>query len=236
MNRYLWQFVVASLSFSMLTGCGGGTPASNGAPALPTAEPAKPPEMKEAPKESAGIKTEVKPDSAVPTSTPSAAAKTESPALASGGVVVTFGKGEQHSMTIPADWKQETPENNMRLLQVRIPKKQDDPDDGEMMVFKFGGGGGIDANLKRWEGQMGGDGALKLTHPVKTASGKEATVAELEGTYTAMTEGAKAKTGYKMLGAIIIVDSGEVYVKLAGPYNTIEGIKPEFTKMIESFK
>lgn len=234
--------IILSIAFVLLTGCGdSGVKPSPSAQAVPaTPDPVKAQDKAtgtetpkaDAPKESTPAATKPA-DSPPAKSDAKADAKPSAP-----GTTVTFGKenGPQNSMVIPAEWKQETPANNMRLLQVKIPKKLDDADDGELMVFKFGGGGGVDANLKRWAGQMGGEDSMKLQRTLKTSSGKEATIAEFEGTYTAMTAGAAPKSGYKMLGAIIITDAGEVYVKVAGPFNTIDGSKAEFDKMIESFK
>ena len=169
-------------------------------------------------------------------------AKTETqpdakPGAAPAGTTVTFGKDNEHSVVIPAAWTKETPTNNMRLLQIKIPKQGTDTEDSELLVFGFSAGGGVDANLTRWEGQMGGAGSLKVRRTSKTAAGKDATVAELEGTYTAMTDGApKEKSGFKMLGAIIMTETTEIYVKLIGPANTIDANKAAFDKMIESFK
>jgi hypothetical protein len=151
-------------------------------------------------------------------------------------VAVTFK--EKFSMQIPKSWKQGEAAG-MKAFQAKSPKQGDDPEDGELAVFVFPNGGGVDANLKRWTGQMGGDDSLKNKTTVKTASGKDAVVAELEGTYSAMSPaGGKSvpKAGYKMLGAIILTDNGEVYIKLTGPKGSIDAQKAAFDKMIQSFK
>ena len=137
---------------------------------------------------------------------------------------------------VPSAWKKEAPANNMRLLQIRVPKIADDKEDGELTVFKFSGG--VEANVKRWAEQFGGKDSLKAQKTVKTASGHEATVAEFEGTYTAMTmAGSQApKQNYKMVAAIIITDKGEFQVKLPGPKATIDAAKADFDKLVQSFK
>lgn len=149
---------------------------------------------------------------------------------------ITFGATPEHSIQIPTSWKREAPSSNMRILQVRIPKTSGDSEDAELAVFNASGG--VDANVQRWSGQFGGDDSLKGKRTLKTASGLEAIVVELEGTYTAMTmQGTQApKPNYKMLGAIIIMKGGELQFKLPGSRKTIDGARAAFDRMIESFK
>jgi hypothetical protein len=96
---------------------------------------------------------------------------------------LNFGKDEKRfTMQVPANWKEEEPSNNMRMLQVRVPKMKDDPEDAEISAFKMGAAGGVDANIARWTKQFGGEASLKKKRMVKTGVG-EATVAEIEGDY-----------------------------------------------------
>ena len=151
---------------------------------------------------------------------------------------ITFGKDVKHSMNVPKAWVMEEPSNNMRLLQMKIPHVAGDTDDGDFAMFKMAGGG-ADQNIKRWVGQFGGgDDALKSRKDVKTASGLTATLADLEGTYAAMSMAGvqPPKPDYKMLGAIIETDEGEYFIKSAGPQKTMEQQKDAFQKMVESFK
>ena len=151
---------------------------------------------------------------------------------------VKFGREVERTIQIPKAWKQEAPSNNMRLLQVRVPKHGDIEDDAEFAIFKMKGGGGVDANIKRWCAQFGGDDALKRQSTVKTASGTEAAVAELEGTYTAMGMGGTQapKADQKMLAAIIVMDEGEYYVKFTGSQKLVDENKAFFEHAVESFK
>lgn len=154
---------------------------------------------------------------------------------------LNFGKDDKrYTMQVPAGWKEEEPSNNMRMLQVRIPKAANDPDDAELAAFKMGAAGGADANIARWTKQFGGDASLKTKRSLKTGVG-EATIAEIEGDYTAMSfqqgGASEVKKDYKMLGAIIVLDGGgEIYFKFTGPLNTIEKAKAAFDKMMQSLK
>ncbi|HLX59925.1 MAG TPA: hypothetical protein VKX17_01465 [Planctomycetota bacterium] len=147
---------------------------------------------------------------------------------------VEFGKDTKHTMTVPEKWETSTP-GGMRALEVKVPKQGDDKDDGEIAVFIFAAGGGVDANIARWSKQMGGGEAKKSE--AKTASGKTATMVEIEGTYAGMGKDGQpmaAKEGYKLLGAI--VDDDGVFIKLTGPKATIAASKAAFDAMIASYK
>lgn len=170
-----------------------------------------------------------------------AAGEEKKPEAAGETKPLSFGKDDKRfTMQVPMNWKEEEPSNNMRMLQVRIPKAKDDPDDAEISAFKMGAAGGADANIARWAKQFGGDGALKTKRALKTGVG-DATIAELEGDYTAMNFQAggasEVKKDYKMIGAIITMDGGaEIYFKFTGPFNTIEKAKAAFDKVLESLK
>ena len=141
------------------------------------------------------------------------------------------------TLIAPKSWKVETPSSNMRTAQLKIPKAEGDTEDAELAVFKLGGG--VDANVKRWAGQFGGDNSMKSKKTLKTASGDEATVVEYEGTYTAMTMSGtgEPKAGYKMMAAIIPTkDGGEFQIKMPGPAKTIDASKADFERLVESFK
>ncbi len=152
---------------------------------------------------------------------------------------VEFGKGAKHTLVLPETWKSTVPETGMRALEVAVPKTGDDKEDAEITVFMFPSGGGLAGNLPRWTGQFGGAESLKAQRKIKTAGGIEADIAELEGPYKGMNKDGPmttAKEGFKMLGAVIVTDAGEFYIKLIGPKATVDAAKAAFDKAIESFK
>ena len=152
---------------------------------------------------------------------------------------VEFGRGAKNTMSLPETWKTTLPETGMRSLEAAVPKQGEDKDDADLSVIMLPKGGGVAGNLPRWKGQFGGEASLKAERKLKTASGVEAYVAELEGPYKGMTKDGPmttAKEGYKMLGVIITTDGGEFYIKLIGPKATIDASKAAFDKAIESFK
>lgn len=58
-------------------------------------------------------------------------------------------------LKIPADWTTQKTAAEMRVAQFGVPANSDDGEDGQLVVFYFGGPtGGIEANVKRWIGQF----------------------------------------------------------------------------------
>jgi len=145
-------------------------------------------------------------------------------------------KVDTHAFTLPAAWKKVPPANSMRAYQAAITKAEGDAEDAEFVVSKSGGG--LDANIKRWASQFGGDGALKKKSELKTADGTTATFVEIEGEYSAMTmQGPQPpKAGYAQLGAIISTADGDFFLKLVGPKKTVDANKAAFQALVGSFK
>src|SRR5258707_14115182 len=53
----------------------------------------------------------------------------------------------------PAEWKEETPSNQMRFAQFKLPKHKDDKENAELVIFK-GLGGSAKQNIERWKSQF----------------------------------------------------------------------------------
>jgi len=238
MNSVLKFIPAAALSLLALAGCGETKAPHDPKPAdvkpagtAPVAPKVDAPAEKKA---EAPAEKKVEPAGEKPAeATPGAA-----PATPAGATVEVKLADSGRTLVVPSIWKQQEPSNRMRMAEFKVPKAANDSDDAEMAIFKMGGGGGFEGNLARWTGSFGGANSLKLKRTLKTAAGVEATIAELEGEYSAMTmEGTAApKKGYAMMGAVIIVEKGEFYVKFTGPIATIDANKANFNKMIESFK
>ena len=217
---------VGAVAILFLTsGCGDSKPAVKTGKEAPVSTAKSDAKAEPAPKP-AGTPEEKKPGEAAVSTT--AAGETATVQLGDSG----------RSITVPKSWKQQEPESKMRMAEFKVPKAEGDAEDGDLSIFRMFGGGGTDANIDRWASQMGGKDSLKSKRNMKTAAGQEAIVVDLEGTYTAMTfKGTGTpQAGYKMLGAVIITDKGEFYIKVAGPKNTIDANKKAFDAMVESFK
>lgn len=162
----------------------------------------------------------------------------QEPAPAAETQAVLFGRGAAHSLKIPKSWKSQTPANKIRLFQAAVPRHTDDTEDAEFIVSKASGG--VETNLARWaEKLFGGAETLKRRRALKTAGGREAAVAEYEGTYTAMQaspEQAAPKQDYKMLGAIVVAEDAEYFIRLTGPRLSVEQAAPAFEPLVLSFQ
>src|SRR5689334_5952357 len=89
--------------------------------------------------------------------------------------------------TTPAGWKEEPPSNKMRLAQFKLPKAQGDPEDAELALFRFPGGGGVQQNLKRQEARFELPAGKKPEDVIKMEKIKvgpnEAVLHDIQGTF-----------------------------------------------------
>lgn len=146
------------------------------------------------------------------------------------------------TLSPPAGW-QEKPAGGMRKAQYAVPKVEGDAEDGELVIFHFGGGGGsVEDNITRWCGQFerpdGKPAREAAKVEKKTIAGLEVHLVELDGTYVAETRPGSGqrqrKEGWRLLAAIIVGPEGPIFVKLAGPTKTLEAAREKFQKYIES--
>lgn len=173
--------------------------------------------------------------------TPSAAPTPMKPAAAHASMPASSGL----KYIAPADWIPEKPTSSMRQAQFRLPKVAGDPEDAELAVFFFqGGGGGVQMNIDRWIGQFTkGDGSpandvAKTTK--KEIHGIPVTTVDVTGTYMAgmgpMLAETKAKTNFRMLAAVAEASSGPWFFKLTGPAKTIAKWEASFNAFLETIQ
>lgn len=139
----------------------------------------------------------------------------------------------------PKGWKKEKPANNMRKHQFRIPKSKGDVKDGELAVFHFSGGGSVDANIKRWEGQVReGANDPKPKKTTRVCGGLKVVIYDQTGTYQTPPRGPRAPgvkmAGARVINAIIETDEGNYYVKFVGPKKTIGDNMKQFHAFLDS--
>ncbi|MCI0489488.1 MAG: hypothetical protein L0229_23090 [Blastocatellia bacterium] len=146
----------------------------------------------------------------------------------------------------PFGWVEERPSSNMRVAQYRLPQAEGDSEDGSLVLYYFGEGqgGSVQANLDRWIGQMeqpdGGSSKEKATTETMTVNGLNATLLDVQGTYTAemMPGGGDRhnKSNYRMRAAVVETPRGAYFVKLVGPANTISRWDQAYMSFIKSFE
>ena len=145
--------------------------------------------------------------------------------------------------TAPAGWKAEAA-RPMRAATYTIPLAAGDQGVAECVVNYFGPGqgGGVDANIERWRGQVqGADGkpaAAKVDK--RTVRGISITTIDASGAYTGMggpmMAGSKPVAGYRLIGAIVEGPGGSVFFKLTGPSKTIAAQQKNFEQLLASIQ
>jgi hypothetical protein len=136
----------------------------------------------------------------------------------------------------------------MRFLQFRIPSAGEDKDKAELIVFFFGAGGGgsVEANLKRWKGMFVPPEGKAIDDVAKTSrmkvSGVDITYLDVQGTYlhrerpgdpNSKTE---ERANHRMLGVVFESPNGPYFIRLVGPAETVGQHKKGFDEWLKNFK
>ena len=130
---------------------------------------------------------------------------------------------------LPDGWKKEAP-SQFRTLNFSFGEG------GECYVSRVGGG--LDANLNRWRGQMGLEAQSAkdiMALPKRLLFGMEATYIELDGDFQGVGA-AEAKPGYRMVGLVLSMPEVSFFVKMTGPKELLIKNEGNFTKFCESLK
>jgi hypothetical protein len=145
--------------------------------------------------------------------------------------------------TPPAGWKS-SGTTSMRAATYPVAPVAGDREAAECAVYFFGAGqgGGIQANMDRWEAQFKGPAGkaapAKITRIV--LHGLPVTTIDVSGEYSGMAGPTAAATvavpGYRLLGAIVEGPGGNVFVKFTGPAKTMAANQAKFQELINSFE
>jgi hypothetical protein len=146
--------------------------------------------------------------------------------------------------TPPANW-QDLGANGMRQAQYRLDPVEGDSAQGEVNVFYFGpqSGGGVQANLDRWIGQMtlpdGADPATAIARDTFTANGMPGHVVSLDGTYKSgggrpMGGDGQMLPGYRLVGVVLEGPQGSLFFKLTGPESTVRAMETDLLNMVKA--
>ena len=138
------------------------------------------------------------------------------------------------TFTRPTAWTWVPVSSPMRKAQLRVPgAAADQAADITFFHFGAGGGGGIEANIKRWLGQFqAAEGASKVEP--QTIGGTKVTIVTTEGTFASgMPGGASTPLAdHALLGAIVEHADGDVFVKMTGPAALVKGSRAAFMEFI----
>jgi hypothetical protein len=144
----------------------------------------------------------------------------------------------------PSSWKQVEPARG-RYAQFRLPKKDDDPNDAELVIFK-GFGGSAKANVDRWKGQFRPPEGKALDDVAKVEEikigGHPATYLDIHGTYLFKakpfdpSEKPQPRPDYRMLAIQFDGPDNVYHIKLTGPAHTVDAYKQGFDEWLKGFK
>jgi len=137
---------------------------------------------------------------------------------------------------LPAGWEAQTPSSAMRMAQASIPGAAGA---GELAVFHFGvgGGGGAEANIQRWIGQMDVAPGSEPRRESFTVEPYQVTLVEVEGTLKPSMMGAGPTTPQpdsRLLGAVVEGPGGPWFFKATGPSQTLADARADFRAMLEA--
>jgi anti-sigma factor RsiW len=147
--------------------------------------------------------------------------------------------------TAPASWKPGATSSAMRVAQFSVPRSVGDAQDGELVVYYFGGAGGtIEANIDRWVAQMqqpdGRPSSAVAKRQSRTVNGLKVTLVDVPGTYIAeVTPGSTERhnsPNFHLRAAVIETSNGPYFIKLTGPAKTIAAAEKAFESFLSSVK
>ena len=175
--------------------------------------------------------------------------------LAAALFVQSAAAGDKTTVTLdglksdaPAGWKMQEPANKFRAYQFVLPKATGDKEDGELVIFYFGAGGGGSPgdNLKRWKGMFEPPQGKTIDDVSKVDKFKvgnvEVTYLDVQGIYLAkfppFDPNAKItrKADYRRLGVVFASENGPYFITLTGPAKTVAEQKKSFDGWLKAFK
>jgi hypothetical protein len=147
--------------------------------------------------------------------------------------------------TAPKDWTAKPASSSMRVAEYVLPRAAGDAEDGELVVYFFGGtGGSVDANIERWLGQMqqpdGKSSRDVATRANRVVNGLNVTTLDLGGTYVAEVRPGSSerhnKPGFWMRAAVVTTPRGPYFAKAVGPAKTMAKWKDGLDAFIGSMR
>lgn len=163
--------------------------------------------------------------------------------ISSRGEVVPGGGGDPGQAAgldfdMPAGWQSEQPSSSMRMAQASIPGPGGP---GQLTVFYFGpgGGGGVEANVQRWVGQMEVDPGTQPAQETFDANGYRVTVIDVKGTLLPSTMGTGPEAPQpdsRLIGAVVEGPGGPWFFKATGPEATLAAERDAFLTMLRSVR
>ena len=159
------------------------------------------------------------------------------------GTVVELGGLKSQA---PSEWEKQKPASSLRLLQFRVPHADNDPEDAELVIFYFdGGGGGLEDNRKRWQQKFIAPKGKTIDEVTKVDKFKvgdhDSVLVDIRGTYLFQPPGKgdvkkEQRPDYRMLAVILGTSKGPYFITLIGPQRTVEQREKAFVDWVKNFK
>jgi len=137
---------------------------------------------------------------------------------------------------LPEGWREVPPSSSTRVAEMTIPGPAGE---AQLGVFHFGPGqgGGVEANLDRWIGQIEPRAGEPERGTLTAASGLEVTWVDVAGTLQPTMMGAgpsEPQPGSRLLGAVVEGPGGPWFFKATGPEATLAAARPAFLDLLGS--
>ena len=147
------------------------------------------------------------------------------------------GRGPPVEYDAPPTWRRRASRGGMRWAEFELPGARP----ADLVVFWFGpgGGGGVEANLERWKGQVESPTPAE-SRTLDAGPGITVTTVLAEGTIrSAMGSSPNApvgEPGMALYGAIIECPEGPLFVKATGAQETIRDHEDAIVSFLQSFR
>jgi hypothetical protein len=164
----------------------------------------------------------------------------EKPAAAPAAAAAELKAGDL-TFKVAAPWELKKEPRRMSAGGCTIPGKDSAPAiEADFYHFGAGGGGGVEPNVARWQKQFepGDDGKLPEGKREEIAiGGKKVLFVTFKGTFlsgSVMDAKRTPMPGFTMTGVIIPAESGDLFVKIAGPDAAMAAAQADVKKLIAS--
>jgi hypothetical protein len=142
------------------------------------------------------------------------------------------------TIVAPKEWTFKKPAVSFIAYEFTVPASKDDKTDGRFTASSAGGT--VEQNITRWYDQFtqddGGDTKKRAKTEKKTIAGQTVHFVDANGTYRDLRPGTSPQKGYRLLGAIIETDEGNIFLKLVGPQRTLGEHEKAFRRMVEDMR
>lgn len=157
---------------------------------------------------------------------------------------VARGSAAGIAYELPENWEEVSPSSPMRQAQFKVAV--DGGEALEIALFRFPGGGSVEANVTRWKGQFRNEAGTGEVETAKTETLSQGplnvTILHVEGTYLEpqgpMMMGGETKPvpDSAMLAAVVLGEGDPWFLKVVGGKEAIQSLRPGFLQFTRSLR